>query len=403
MALPMRADEHAPEAVKSIWISIFLMAIPVGYACGYIFGATVGLRFGWRLAFLLEASLMVPFLIFAFCSTPIPFGQHAHSSQWQRQAPARTANGVAGARGLPAEEPLLWAPGADDGGATSGGLARGGSEGRAKGSLVQNFATVLRCGLQVATDVPQLTSQCPHSPLALCYIQQRPRFSSDSRPADVLICRASTWVLSPPEFDNSHLPQQPLFRLPRPAMLCRCPAYTFAVLGNTMQCALLGMFAYWGPKAVTYMFHLHTGSADVIFGAVTVLSGITGTLGGGLILDALGGHARDAAAICFLSCAGGFVLMQAAFRLCFSLVPFVAVFAVGEFVLFLLQSPCTRIILMSVPQHLQPLAFSIQTISIHVFGDVPSPPLAGWIHDQTFHADDIVRSPFSPFSHLSLL
>jgi hypothetical protein len=56
-----------------------------------------------------------------------------------------------------------------------------------------------------------------------------------------------------------------------------------------------------------------------------------------------------------------------------------------------LQAPMTRIILLSAPVHLQPLAFSIQTITIHVLGDVPSPPLAGWIHDHILHQGDKVR------------
>ena len=174
-------------------------------------------------------------------------------------------------------------------------------------------------------------------------------------------------------------------------MPCRQSTYTLAVLGNTLQTALLGMFAYWGPKAVTFMFHLPKGNADLIFGAVTVLAGIVGTLGGGLLLDAIGGSARAAAGVCLLSCSIGFMLLEASFHFCHSIAPFVAVFATGEVALFMLQSPITRIILVSVPPELRPMAFGIQTVAIHVLGDVPSPPLAGWIHDHVFDPDDIVR------------
>jgi Organic Anion Transporter Polypeptide (OATP) family len=174
-----------------------------------------------------------------------------------------------------------------------------------------------------------------------------------------------------------------------------------AILGNTLQTALLGMFAYWGPKAVTFMFRMPPGRADLVFGATTVLSGIAGTLAGGLVLDALGGSARAAASVCLASCALGFVLLQLAFRVCYTFAPFVAVFAAGELVLFMLQSPITRIILMSVPADLRPLAFGIQTITIHVLGDVPSPPLAGWIHDAVFEADDIVRPAINPCASIS--
>ena len=181
------------------------------------------------------------------------------------------------------------------------------------------------------------------------------------------------------------------FRCCRTAWLCRSRTYTLCILGNTAQTALLGMFAYWGPKATTYMFHLPPGHADILFGGVTVLAGIAGTLAGGLLLDALGGSEPGAALVCLVATAASFALLQAAFRLCYTLAPFVVVFAVGQFALFMLQSPVTRIILLSVPPEQRPLAFGIQTIAIHVLGDVPSPPLAGWLHDAAFSADDVVR------------
>lgn len=69
------AEEYAPPALKSIWLSIFLMAIPVGYALGYIYGAIVGSYFGWRIAFLSEATLMLPFVVFSFLTRPVPLGK----------------------------------------------------------------------------------------------------------------------------------------------------------------------------------------------------------------------------------------------------------------------------------------------------------------------------------------
>ena len=75
------ADDYAPPRLRSLWLSIFYMAIPVGYAVGYIFGGIVGSIYGWRIAFLLEASFMLPFVIFSFSTTPIPLGNKSqHSS-----------------------------------------------------------------------------------------------------------------------------------------------------------------------------------------------------------------------------------------------------------------------------------------------------------------------------------
>jgi MFS family permease len=73
----VHADQYAPAHLKSIWIAIFLMAIPVGYAVGYIYGAVMGTIFGWRIAFISEAFLMLPFAVFAFLTKPIPLSKAA--------------------------------------------------------------------------------------------------------------------------------------------------------------------------------------------------------------------------------------------------------------------------------------------------------------------------------------
>lgn len=122
---------------------------------------------------------------------------------------------------------------------------------------------------------------------------------------------------------------------------CRRPIFTLAILGNTLHTALLGMFAYWGPKAVTFMFIMPNGAADVLFGAITVGTGIFGTLAGGSLLDATGGagpRPRHAAArVCLLSVGGGLLVLQAAFAGGRTLALFSVMFAVGEFLLFMIQ------------------------------------------------------------------
>lgn len=371
-----RADEHAPPAVKSIWIAVFLMAIPVGYALGYVYGGLLGPLLGWRLAFLSEASLMLPFVAFAFLTTPIPFSHGAPRAA--RSAPDSETAGL-----LDREEPPAEARSTNGAQHTDGELSTSGREApfsprlsrrkvwAALQPLARDVGNVLGCGFPPARHTRKL-----------CCV---------SRTTTHTMLRAA-WQAC----DTHVVGHQPLtgmldsaptaHRRPR-----RSRTYTFCILGNTAQTALLGMFAYWGPKATTFMFHLPPGHADILFGAVTVLAGIAGTLAGGLLLDALGGSEPGAALVCLTSTIAGYVLLQAAFRLCFSLAPFVVVFAVGQFALFMLQSPVTRVILLSVAPELRPLAFGIQTIAIHVFGDVPSPPLAGWLHDTAFSADDVVR------------
>ncbi|CAK7330335.1 unnamed protein product [Dovyalis caffra] len=54
-------DDNAPVAKKTLWLGVFYMCIPTGYALGYVYGGVVGGHFNWRFAFFGEAILMLPF------------------------------------------------------------------------------------------------------------------------------------------------------------------------------------------------------------------------------------------------------------------------------------------------------------------------------------------------------
>ena len=61
---------------------------------------------------------------------------------------------------------------------------------------------------------------------------------------------------------------------------------------------MIGAYSYLGPKAGSQVFHVPGEQADLKFGAVTVLTGIAGTLAGGFLLDKLGSGVRNALIIC---------------------------------------------------------------------------------------------------------
>lgn len=62
--------------------------------------------------------------------------------------------------------------------------------------------------------------------------------------------------------------------------------------------AFIGAIAYLGPKAGRDVFGISGETADLVFGAVTVLTGVFGTLAGGVLLDRLGSTMANALAIC---------------------------------------------------------------------------------------------------------
>jgi uncharacterized membrane protein YgcG len=141
--------------------------------------------------------------------------------------------------------------------------------------------------------------------------------------------------------------------------------------------AVLGVYAFWGPKAGKRIFNLAGETADLVFGGVTVITGVFGSLIGGLLLDWLGSTLANANLVCGLGQLFGLVLLLPAFMLAKNFTVFVVLFALGELGLFTLQAPVAAIGMWSVPTALRPLAISMVTVSIHLLGDVPSPPLVG--------------------------
>ncbi|GLI62008.1 hypothetical protein VaNZ11_004582, partial [Volvox africanus] len=184
-----------------------------------------------------------------------------------------------------------------------------------------------------------------------------------------------------------------------------CAAYTAYV-------AVLGVYAYWGPKAGRALFFGaddRGGSADLVFGGVTVLTGVLGSVAGGLALDRLGSTLRNATLLCAASNFMGFVFLLLAFITSRSFGAFMGIFAVGQLVIFLLQAPVAATGMWCVPAELRPLGASLMTVSIHLLGDVPSPPLVGLLQTRlaagkdTQQAAEQWRISLSIFSLLLLV
>lgn len=73
LAAPCISD-CAPRDRVSLWLACFYLCIPVGFALGFIYGSVIGTAAGWRLAFALEALLMLPFVLFLLRRGAAPAG-----------------------------------------------------------------------------------------------------------------------------------------------------------------------------------------------------------------------------------------------------------------------------------------------------------------------------------------
>lgn len=160
--------------------------------------------------------------------------------------------------------------------------------------------------------------------------------------------------------------------------LFKSRAYTINVLGYTVYNFVLGAYAYWGPRAVYSIFNLE--NADVIFGGVTVVCGIFGTVTGGIILDKIGSTIPNSFKLLTITTFVGTIFCFVSF-MSRTLALFIPLLTLGELFIFGAQGPVNYLSLQSVSITSRPLAMAVSTVCIHMFGDVPSSPLVGALQD----------------------
>ncbi|XVE83001.1 hypothetical protein DITRI_Ditri16bG0051300 [Diplodiscus trichospermus] len=154
--------------------------------------------------------------------------------------------------------------------------------------------------------------------------------------------------------------------------------YVVNVFGYIAYNFVIGAYSYWGPKAGYNIYHMK--SADMMFGGITIVCGILGTISGGFILDRMTATISNAFILLSGATFLGAIFCFVAFCLR-SLYGFVVLFAVGELLVFATQAPVNYVCLHCVKPSLRPLSMAISTVSIHIFGDVPSSPLVGVLQD----------------------
>lgn len=163
--------------------------------------------------------------------------------------------------------------------------------------------------------------------------------------------------------------------------------YVMGALGYCLYSAMMGVYAYWGPKAGQAMYPdvAKYGSADTVFGLVTVIAGIIGTMLGGFLLDKAGVSVAASLLLCAVMTLGGCIIMIFTLFLCHKVEFFILAFTAGLILIFSIQGPINIVAMWTTPYVLRPFACALYTVSIHVFGDVPSAPIAGIVHDRLYN------------------
>ncbi|KAL0387101.1 UNVERIFIED_CONTAM: putative sphingolipid transporter spinster2 [Sesamum radiatum] len=254
-------DDNAPVAQRTAWLGTFYMCIPTGVAVGYVYGGLVG-SFSWRLAFWLEAILMLPFAILGFVMKPL---------QLKGLSPARSKIVLTVADGC---------------------------------SEDQDYNLIMNDGFF----------------LLFIPIGKDGEVSRREEDADESSKLSRLTVLT-------------IFWKDMKVLLLE-KVYVVNVLGYIAYNFVIGAYSYWGPKAGYNIYHM--SNADYLFGGVTAVCGIFGTVAGGLVLDRMTSTISNAFKLLSFATFIGAIFCFAAF--CFkSLYVFLALFSIGELLVFATQ------------------------------------------------------------------
>ncbi len=154
---------------------------------------------------------------------------------------------------------------------------------------------------------------------------------------------------------------------------------------NTLAMAAMtfamGGLAQWMPTFLYRVHHLEVARGNTLFGAITVVAGITGTLAGGRLGDYF---QKKSDRGYLLVSAWGFLIgvpiavyaiAATSLRGCLAAMFF------AEFFLFFNTGPLNTVIVNVSPHRCRAMAFAINIFFIHALGDAVSPTILGWFSD----------------------
>jgi len=175
---------------------------------------------------------------------------------------------------------------------------------------------------------------------------------------------------------------QETFERTRIAGLFENGAFWTATLGMAMVTFCLGGLEAWMPTFLNRIRDIPLDQGNLVFGGITAVTAITGTMIGGWMGDKLltrtkGAYYFVSAATLLISVPATLVAIYASGRFMYP-----AMF-VAEFLLFLNTAPLNAAVVNSVGASIRGTAIAVNLFTIHLLGDALSPTMIGRISDHT--------------------
>jgi MFS family permease len=165
--------------------------------------------------------------------------------------------------------------------------------------------------------------------------------------------------------------------------LVRNRTYIFAVLGYAAYTFALGGLAFWMPAFLHRIRGMPLREATVTFGGIAAATGFVGTFAGGWLGDALLKRTKQS----YLWVSGVSALLAAPFTYVALSHPHKPVYLtcmiIAETFIFMSTGPINSAIVNAVAPDERATAVGLSVFLMHLLGDVPSPPLIGWLSDRS--------------------
>jgi MFS family permease len=165
------------------------------------------------------------------------------------------------------------------------------------------------------------------------------------------------------------------------AALGRNVPFVVTVLGYAAYTFGLGGLAFWMPAFLERVRGVPKTEATVQFGMIVVITGFVGTFGGGWLGDYFLRHTKQA----YLWVSGLATLAAVPLAVVAFVSPdphvYLAATAGAEILIFASTGPINSAIVNVVAPEIRVTAVAVSIFTIHILGDVPSPPLIGVLSD----------------------
>jgi MFS transporter, Spinster family, sphingosine-1-phosphate transporter len=177
--------------------------------------------------------------------------------------------------------------------------------------------------------------------------------------------------------------------------LAKNTQYVLACLGYAAYTFALGGLAVWTPAFLMRERGLSASQATVTFGAIVLATGFAGTVIGGWLGDALLKYTKES----YLWVCGVSALLAAPFAyIAFTQTNrtvYTTAMVIAEIFVFASTGPINSAIVNLVAPTERASAVALSIFLMHILGDVPSPPLIGWLSDAHGLAKAFLIVPFA--------